>query len=644
KLDPKIFKTWPDSFNGHIPISAIIAFVGALTASLSGQKYLAVANEQSSNFGNVSYDGEEVNHQWSKSSEFEDLFQNYLNNNLVSNLKYFSPIRPYYEIRVVEMFSGMKEYFPIFTSCNRNFRIHFERPGGRWCGECPKCAFMFVLLGAFLTKDEVIEIFGKNMLEDESLLSLFRDLLGLGTMKPFDCVGTFDEMQVAFELLSKKFADAIIVKKLSPELKLSEEIKKEVFKYHEAPNLSERFKFLGVKNVLILGYGLEGKENEKFLKTNYPGIKIGIADAKDGPNYLTGQENYDLGIKTAGMPRNLVKIPYATGTNIFLSRNKNLVIGVTGSKGKSTTASLIYEILKVGGKKVKLLGNIGQPMLHYLDEIKKEDEILVIEFSSYQLEDIKFSPNIAVATNLFPEHLDYHNGLANYYEAKKNIIKYQTQNDWFIYSGQVKDFKNWAKEAKGKTLAVSDKFKIKSTETALLGQHNLGNINLAVAVAKLFKIPESTIRLAIKNFKPLPHRLEFVGEFQGLKFYDDAISTAPESTLMAISALKNIGTIFLGGTDRGYDFTELEKEIRKQKIKNIVLFPESGKRMFKKREGLNILETTSMEEAVKFAYNNTKAGQIVLLSTASPSYGLWKNFEEKGDQFKKYVTKNTDSQ
>ncbi|MCX6712120.1 MAG: UDP-N-acetylmuramoyl-L-alanine--D-glutamate ligase, partial [Candidatus Vogelbacteria bacterium] len=168
---------------------------------------------------------------------------------------------------------------------------------------------------------------------------------------------------------------------------------------------------------------------------------------------------------------------------------------------------------------------------------------------------------------------------------------------------------------------------------------NLSNINLAVAVAKIFKIPGSTIRQAIKNFKPLPHRLEFVGEFQGLKFYDDAISTAPESTIMAISALKNIGTIFLGGTDRGYDFTGLEKEIRKQKIKNIVLFPASGKRMFKKREGLNILETSSMEEAVKFAYQFTKPGEIVLLSTASPSYGLWKNFEEKGNEFKRFVLK-----
>ncbi|MCX6712121.1 MAG: Mur ligase family protein, partial [Candidatus Vogelbacteria bacterium] len=261
--------------------------------------------------------------------------------------------------------------------------------------------------------------------------------------------------------------DAIIVKKLFPKLKLNEETKSEVFKYHEAPNLPERFKFLGVKKALILGYALEGEENEKFLKTYYPNIKIGIADASQGDGYLANQGDYDLGIKTAGMPRNLVKIPYTTGTNIFLSRNKNLVIGVTGSKGKSTTASLIYEILKAGGKKVKLLGNIGQPMLQYLEEVKDEDEILVIEFSSYQLEDIKFSPNIAVATNLFPEHLDYHNGLANYYEAKKNILKYQTPNDWFIHNAQVKDFKNWAKEAKGHTLAVKNGIKIKPNETAL---------------------------------------------------------------------------------------------------------------------------------------------------------------------------------
>ena len=139
------------------------------------------------------------------------------------------------------------------------------------------------------------------------------------------------------------------------------------------------------------------------------------------------------------------------------------------------------------------------------------------------------------------------------------------------------------------------------------------------------------------NFKPLPHRLEFVGEFKGISFYDDAISTTPESTIMAIKALKNIGTIFLGGEDRGYDFHELEKILKRYKIKNIAFFPESGGRILKSRKGFSVLETRSMEEAVRFAFKNTPKGQICLLSTASPSYSVWKNFEEKGNLFQRLI-------
>jgi len=155
----------------------------------------------------------------------------------------------------------------------------------------------------------------------------------------------------------------------------------------------------------------------------------------------------------------------------------------------------------------------------------------------------------------------------------------------------------------------------------------------------LFNIPTSTVKKALESFKPLPHRLEFIGEFKGIKFYDDAISTTPESTIMAIKALKKVGTIFLGGEDRGYDFSDLEKVIRKFKIKNIVLFPDTGKRMFKSKNGLNVLQTSSMEKAVKFAYQKTKKGQICLLSTASPSFSLWKDYRAKGKLFQKLVKK-----
>src|SRR3989344_4486147 len=223
--------------------------------------------------------------------------------------------------------------------------------------------------------------------------------------------------------------------------------------------------------------------------------------------------------------------------------------------------------------------------------------------------------------------MDFHGGLKKYYEAKKNIIKFK--NNFLIYNPKNSEMKKWLKEYKGQVLPFSKN----NYKSSLLGEHNKQNIQAAVSAVKIFNIPDVTIQKAIKNFKSLPHRLEFVGEFKGIKFYDDAISTTPESTIMAIASLKDVDTIFLGGQDRGYNFSQLEKVIKKYHIRNIVLFPDSGKKMITSKKGFNIKHTSSMEDAVQFAYKNTKKGSVCLLSCASPSYSLWKNFNEKGDQF-----------
>ncbi|PIX62033.1 hypothetical protein CO057_02720 [Candidatus Uhrbacteria bacterium CG_4_9_14_0_2_um_filter_41_50] len=614
-LDPKIFETHEGAYNGHIPISAIFAFLGILTAAIYKYKYVIVANEHSSNFGNLQYRGETINHQWSKSIEFEALIQEYTRKFITPDITYFSLLRQFYEIRIAQMFAEQRKYFPLFTSCNRNFKVFKVRSNALWCGECPKCAFVFLMLAPFLSKKELLGIFHKNLFAENSLIPLFQDLLGFGKLKPFDCVGTFEESRAALFLASKNFKNEIVVKIFLPKIKNPQKLVKQVFKTAPALTLPTPFRFLGIKNVCILGYGKEGKVTEKYIKKNHPNLKVGILDQSLDKNYLEKQTNYDLAIKTPGIPKTKVKIPYVTATNIFFSQNKNLIIGVTGSKGKSTTASLIYEILKTSGKKVRLIGNIGNPMLEVLLKKVDPDEIFVIELSSYMLEDIEYSPNIAVLLNLFPEHMDYHGGIENYYEAKKNIFKFQKSGDSAVQP------------------PFTEKTPLKNSEVPLLGAHNLKNIQAAIKVARLLKVSDSAISKAIKNFKPLPHRLEFVGIFKGIKFYDDAISTTPESTIMAIKTLKDIGTIFLGGEDRGYDFRELEKILKLHRIQNIVLFPESGERILKSRRGLNVFETRSMNDAVKFAFQNTSKGQICLLSTASPSYSIWKNFEEKGDLF-----------
>ncbi|OGZ79767.1 MAG: UDP-N-acetylmuramoylalanine--D-glutamate ligase, partial [Candidatus Staskawiczbacteria bacterium RIFOXYA2_FULL_32_7] len=639
-LDSKVFEK--HQYNGHIPISAIYAFLGMLTCILYKYDGFVVSNEYSSNFGNTKYKGLEINHQWSKTFEFEKMFSDYIKENISESLLYFSILRPFYEIRIAEMFNKYPKYFQVFSSCNSNFKIK-NKNKNLWCGRCAKCVFTFTILSPFIEKKDLIKIFNKNLYQDKNLLPLFKDVFRFGKIKPFDCVGTFQEAQTALKIAEKNYKTDFIVRQLSKKSKIYTEVfstqgeSASGGKTQSQNLIPEKFKFLGMKSALILGYGKEGIVTKKYLHKFYPKLKIGIADEKiDRKNYLKKQKGWDIAIKTPGIKKELTEISYTTATNIFLANviENNTIIGITGSKGKSTTSTLIYEILKSAGKDVEFLGNIGKPMLEYLLENKNvKSKIFVLELSSYQLDDIKFSPHIAVITNLFPEHLNYHGNLKNYYSAKKNIINFQTQNDYFIYNAKNKILNSWLKNYKGKAIPFT-KSNLKSN---LLGEHNKSNIASAVEVAKILNISDEIITKVVLNFKGLEHRLEFIGEFKGIKFYDDAISTTPESTIMAIKSVPNIGTIFLGGQDRGYNFTQLEKIMKKYKIKNIVLFPNSGKRILKSTKGLNILNTKQISEAVKFAYKHTAKGSVCLLSCASPSYSLWKNFEEKGNQFKKFV-------
>jgi len=282
-------------------------------------------------------------------------------------------------------------------------------------------------------------------------------------------------------------------------------------------------------------------------------------------------------------------------------------------------------------------------MLAALRKPHRPGEFFVVELSSYQLDDIEFSPHIAVVLNLFPEHMPYHGGVKKYYEAKKNIIKFQRDTDFFVYNPRDRKLAGWAKTTRSKARPFAAQIPLGPDEIPLLGEHNAQNVRAAVAVARVLGLTDKAIRRAIRVFKPLPHRLQRVGAFRGITFYDDAISTAPESTIAALAALPKTKTILLGGEDRGYDFTRLEKILRRCGVENIVLFPDSGKRILKSRNGFKILETSSMEKAVAFAYTHTPRGSTCLLSTASPSYTLWKNFEEKGSEFQFFVRKHANN-
>lgn len=396
------------------------------------------------------------------------------------------------------------------------------------------------------------------------------------------------------------------------------------------------------KKILIIGAGIDGKATKRYLAEKLPGEHIDLVDQSDGINYLDRQDAYDVVVKSPGINPDFLHVPYTTSSNIFFANVKGMTIGVTGTKGKSTTSNLLYDILRAAGKKVHLVGNIGNPMLSELAISNTKDDIWVCELSSYMISDLAYSPHVSVFLNLFPEHMDYHGSVEDYYQAKLRVVAHARKKDFLIYNSSNERLVDLAKETKAKALPFVKKIPFPRGDIPILGEHNYDNVRAAVTVGEILEIDSEIMHTAVKQFKPLRHRLEQIGVYQGITFYDDAISTTPQSTIQAIKTLKNIGTVFLGGQNRGYDFSELADLIVKEEIPNIVLFPDSGESILqalKKRTKKmpNILKTDSNEIAVKFAYKYTKPDTICLMSPASPSYSIWKNFEARGDEFQKLV-------
>ena len=398
------------------------------------------------------------------------------------------------------------------------------------------------------------------------------------------------------------------------------------------------------KRILTLGHGVEGKSSYDFIKKYCPNTEIGISDIKDGVDYLDKQNEYDLIIKSPGISKRLLKKPHTAATNIFFANFKGIIIGITGTKGKSTTSTLIYQMLKAAGRDVFLAGNIGTPALSYLSSSNTSKTICVMELSSYQLDDICYSPHVVVITSIFPDHINYHNSFENYLTAKLNICRFQNKQDWLIYDSKGTDLHKYLNSIKSKKIEVKHNKLTETKKLKIIGEHNIKNINLAASVAEIFSVKSNVIQTVISNFEGLPHRLQNLGTFSGITFIDDAASTTPESTILAIRSIDKINTILLGGLDRGYNFELLCRTIDKSSIENIVLFKDTGFMIKEKlaqitKRKFNYLHAASMEEAVLWVYRVTRANTVCLLSSASPSYTLWKNFTDKGNQFKRFVLK-----
>ncbi len=381
------------------------------------------------------------------------------------------------------------------------------------------------------------------------------------------------------------------------------------------------------EKILILGYGREGQSTHQFLKSQMPNLQIDIADKKDNPNYLDKIKDYEIIIKTPGISPHFPEIVEAkkqgklitSQTQIFFELCPGKIIGVTGTKGKSTTASLIYHVLINNGIKCLLVGNIGKPMLDYLPEITA-DSWVVAELSSYQLMDLQKSPHIAVLQAIYPDHLDYHKDFEEYKSAKLNIAKYQKPGDYFIHDLPLPK---------------------KPIKSKLLGKHNQLNILPSIEIGKILKIPKDKILVAIKTFEPLDTRLQCVATKNGIRFYADTLATIPEATIAAIETL-NPTTLIAGGHERHQNYAELGKKIDASNIQTLILFPDTGLRIKESvsRQSVQCFMAESMQEAISLAFKYTGSGKICLLSPAAPSFTLFKDYKDEAEQYKKSILKS----
>ena len=444
--------------------------------------------------------------------------------------------------------------------------------------------------------------------------------------------------------------------------------------------IDDLIEYLENKKILILGFGREGKSTYKFIRKYLSKHKLYISDKKKysefdedylknddnitfigGADYLKNLEEYDIIIKTpgisfVGIDTQKYKNKITSQLELLLEFFDNFTIGITGTKGKSTTSSLIYQVLKDQGRKTLLLGNIGVPVFDYIDEIE-EDMILVLEMSSHQLEFMRRSPSIAVITNLFPDHLDHYESFEKYAEAKCNIYRYQKKDDYFLYDFDNDNLKAFIKNDNYNSIKVSIKGKKESdiklvmdnilfrdkkiydkkTKRNLLGEYNLNNIMFVLGISEILKLNINQTIKTISEFKSLPHRLQYVGKFDEIEYYDNSIATIPNATIEAVKALENVDTLIIGGMDRGIDYTDFINFLNTSKINNIICMPKTGHDIAKKLNDNKVYIVETMEDAVDIAKKVTKKNKKCLLSPAAASYGFYKNFEEKGDLFQKLI-------
>ena len=431
-------------------------------------------------------------------------------------------------------------------------------------------------------------------------------------------------------------------------------------------------KLRNYSNIAILGFAREGVSTYNFIRRYDENLKLTILDEREidvtglSATYKkyngkdSDLEEFDLIIKTPGVPilglSEEIVSRMTSQMELLLEFDRKNVIGITGTKGKSTTSSLLYSVFKDQIDNVYFVGNIGVPVLDKIEEYN--DSIIITEMSSHQLETVKCSPHVGVILNLFSDHLDHAGTLENYHASKMNIVRFQDSDDFAIYDNDnyylskqdfssIKSTKLTVSTNKGTiyldndNIYLNDKFLLNKNDikTNLVGEHNFKNILFVILISMLYKLDLNRVLESIKNFKPLEHRLEYVGRYDDIEFYNDSIATIPDAAIYAIKALKNVNTLIFGGMDRHIDYNEFIDYLNTGVVRNLICMPTTGYIIADKltNKDINIYKIEDLKEAVKLAKKITEKNKICLLSPAAASYEYYKNFEEKGNAYKDFV-------
>ena len=372
------------------------------------------------------------------------------------------------------------------------------------------------------------------------------------------------------------------------------------------------------KRILLWGYGLEGKSTEKFINKYCDVSELTVFQGKRED---IDEDAYDYIIKSPGIVAWDLSDKFTSMTDLFLS------------EFSGPTSSLLYTVLsKCTDRPALLVGNIGLPALDYYGSIT-DDTIIVFEMSCHQLAHVGISPHIAVFLNLYEEHLDYYKTMDKYFRAKANITLNQKPGDYLFVGDNVPALDTKAAKT---VISYDDPMHF---DMKLKGEHNQFNARFVYAIStQLFGCDPDKIRESLREFTGLKHRMQFSGNYGGVDYYDDSISTIPEAAIAAVRSIPNAGTILLGGMDRNIDYDILIDFIREHGEYNYILMYKSGERIYKEVGTLPCCRyTEDLQGAVALAKEITPSGKACILSPAAASYGYFKNFEERGDVFQQLI-------